>query len=131
MNRTQIEYAHSRIDGLLSTKERDCRSRNTAPAHTITDAERADLVRSNKVKLSSDVKSISHYDKVTNLFDFSKYEWPAKVDEKAVAKEMRSLRAEAQVLKDHELGPLDVGGKPLRVVQWNQLVLGTPENQGR
>jgi hypothetical protein len=100
MNKTQIEYAHHRINVLLAAKVDECRARHTKPAVTITDERRAELVRTGKVKLKPEITSINHYHKAAEVFDFSKFATPTTVDEKSVDREMKGLRAEAQVLKD-------------------------------
>lgn len=100
MNKTQIEYAHKRIDTLLEAKVKDAKLRHTKPAQRITAEERARLIHDGEVTLRSDVTRIESYTDVTDVFDFSAYAWPDTVDEAAVAEETRELREEAQRLKD-------------------------------
>jgi hypothetical protein len=100
VNKTQLDYAFRRIDKILSHKETECASRHTKPAQYIDDDQRADLVRAGKVKLKTGVDRISHYDKVVSVFDFSKFAWDATIDQKAVDREMKALRKEAEGLKD-------------------------------
>lgn len=101
MNKTQIEYAFRRIDEMLSARTQASIEKNTTPARVVDDAMRAELIRSGKVKLRPDVKSIRHYADVVDVFDFSKFSAPAKTDQKAIDKELRTYRVEAQQLKDN------------------------------
>lgn len=100
MNKTQIQYALSRIDGLLKEKETSVEKAHTKEAKVLSATERADLVRSGTVKMKADATEIHSYTDVVAVFDFSKHSWTAEVDAKAVSAIMKPLRKEAQKLKD-------------------------------
>ena len=100
MNKTQQQYATSRVDGLLAKKEAALKTKFTKEAQVISPEERVALIRSGKVKLRSDVTQIHSYTDVSDVFDFSKYAWPRTLNADAFEKAFRPLADEAQSLKD-------------------------------
>ncbi len=65
----------TRVNGILAAKINQITEQHTKPAQHIDDHQRAELVHSGKVKLRSDISSISTYDDVSKVFDFSKFSW--------------------------------------------------------
>lgn len=100
MNKAQLDYALTRVDTMLNEKVARITAANTKPAQIITDAQRAELVRTGKVKIRADITSISHYDDVVKVFDFSKYSWTDTGDAKTIARLAKPFREQAQKLKD-------------------------------
>lgn len=100
MNKTQIDYAFARIDGLLKEQRAEIQRKYVKDAKTLSGEERAALIRSGAVKLKPALVRIDSYAQVCDAFDFSSHAWPKSFDEKAVEREMRPLVKEARILKD-------------------------------
>lgn len=100
MNKAQLDYAMTRVNGILAAKIKQITEQHTKPAQYIDDHQRAELVRSGKVKLRSDITRINTFDDVSKVFDFSKYAWSDTVDTKAVEKAAKPFRTQAEKLKD-------------------------------
>ena len=100
MNKAPLDYAMTRVNGILAAKINQITEQHTKPAQHIDDHQRAELVRSGKVKLRSDISSISTYDDVSKVFDFSKFSWASAIDHKAVEKAAKPFRTQAEKLKD-------------------------------
>lgn len=100
MNKSQQEYARGRVRKILEMKKLEITAKHTKEAKSLTSEERANLLRSGKVKLRPDVTKIESYTDVTDVFDFSKYAWPRAIDTAAVEKAMAPLEAEATAIED-------------------------------
>lgn len=82
MNQSQVRYFMERVNNLYREKDKKLKEKFTIPGKELSKRERANLIKSGKVKLKSDVKEIKGYDTVEELFDFSKYEWDEKLNSK-------------------------------------------------
>lgn len=99
MNHTQLKYATTRIDTLLRTASAKIAPKHTTPGklRDMSQVERYKLAVSGKVQLKPLTK-LERYGSFESHFDFSAYE--DKVDRKAVERELGSLEAEAERIKD-------------------------------
>lgn len=100
MNMQQRSYAFGRIAGVVQAQEKALRAAHTKAAKRITDEERAELVRSGKVKLKASIRTISTYTDVDDAFDFSKFVWDDKLDLAAFDKAFLPIKAEADRVRD-------------------------------
>lgn len=100
MDASQRKYAIERVGTLLATKTKALKDQFTKPHKTISSKERAELVRSGRVKLKPEVKGIDCYLDIVQAFDFSEYEWGAKLDSKGYEKALKPFTREAQRIKD-------------------------------
>ena len=100
MNKTQIDYAFARIDGLLKKQRTEIQRKYVKDAKTLSGEERAALIRSGAVRLTPSLVRLDSDTQVNDAFDFSAHAWPESFDEKAVEREMRPLVKEARILKD-------------------------------
>lgn len=99
MNTTQMKYALARVGEVAARKTRELQDALTTPAKDITEKERAELVRSGKVKLHSHITAISSYADVVNVFDFSKYTH-GKIISPEFTKEAGDIATQADRIRD-------------------------------
>ena len=99
MNQQQRKSVKERARNIYKRRLNALREKHTKPGKELTPEQRASLVRQGKVKLKSSCKSISRYsDALTDIFDFSKYEYKPKLDEVKFNKERDTLGSEYNLL---------------------------------
>jgi len=85
MNATEKRYLKERLNEIFWDKKRSLEKDMRARSVEITDQERLNLIRENKVKLKSKkaLKEVKGYDLgyIKNVFDFSYYENPFDQEE--------------------------------------------------
>lgn len=105
MNQNQRKYANERVIQIFERKLSELRMKHTDEGKTLTEEERAKLIRSGKVKLRSDYKKIDRYSKVVDAFDFSKYETGRRIHTDKIEVEKKKIVA----LRDKTLDEIMLG----------------------
>lgn len=72
LNKQQIEYAKGRISA-HSRKRTEALRKSCTTGAPLSGKDKATLIRTGKVKLRKETVSIGRYDKVDEVFDFSKH----------------------------------------------------------
>ena len=113
MNQSQKNYTCKRIRDISRAHYRAIKKATVTPGSptSLTKVQRIGLVRRGKVKMISNAKllALGGYDLgyISAVFDFSKYEWEAKVDQKARDKKEAAL----DVAEDKAIDAVMLGGE--------------------
>jgi hypothetical protein len=99
MRKDQIEYFKGRVTGIVRGRQKEIADKHTVPAVKLSDAGKASLIRSGKVKMRSGIVAISRYDHVCDVFDFSKHQSEAHLTP-AGHRLMTTLNEEANSVLD-------------------------------
>lgn len=100
MTRLQATYLLQRLTEVLHEKRADLRRKHTTEGKYISDAERAELIRSGKVTLRKEIGEVCTTAEIRRVFDLSAYEWEQRFDEQSFSADYKKLKAEANVVKD-------------------------------
>lgn len=99
MNQQQKKYAQSRVSAIYERRQHDLRKLHTTPAVRLTSTERATAIRAGKAKLLPEVKRISNYDDVIDVFVFDG-ERAEKIDNAKLEKALAELKTEFNNVMD-------------------------------
>lgn len=114
MNQQQRNYALNRVDEIFKDKKAAITAKHTVEGKSLSSEERADLVRSGKIKMRADCREIDTHDYVRSVFDFSKFETKDSKDQKKIDAEIKKLKQKCDAAKDEMmLGDEDVARKML------------------
>ena len=100
MNQQQRKYAKERVSAIHRRREMALKQEHTTSATKISREQKTKLVRQGKVKLKTGISCISSHDYALSVFDFSKYESPAVVNERALSKALSALTSELNKVTD-------------------------------
>lgn len=100
MKPTQLKYAMARVSAIHSQKAREIIKRYEKFRKTLSDEKRLELLRSGRVKVKKEIRTLRDYDYVRNVFDFSEYEGLAADHEKALHFENETLNEKVHRIQD-------------------------------
>ena len=114
MNHHEKKYARKRLEDAKREMLVKVNNRHSKEGKSLSNKEKYDLIKLGKAKLFPKsiflVKSNEGYrsDTVSNLYDFSKFEWSPKNDSESIKKDREKIESEfTRVLDELMLGDCD------------------------
>lgn len=100
MNVQQQKYALERVSSINKRLMSELRNKHTTPAIKVSGKEQLKLIKQGKVKFNKSITEVGYYTKVEQLYDFSKFKSPEKLDEKKYKPESDKLRVKYDQVRD-------------------------------
>lgn len=94
----QTKYLMKRVHQIVTDKSADLKKKHSIASKELSRQQRASLIRSGKVKFKG--HSIDENSEVMNVFDFSKYEWEEKVNQRLFDRDTKKLQITANKIRD-------------------------------
>lgn len=98
MDKSQRKYAMDRVVQIANVKIEAIKAKYTVQAVKLTNSERMDLIASGKVKFVRD--SSGYRSSIFDYYDFSKFEKPARINQKAIDTETEIVCKKSREIKD-------------------------------